>query len=234
MKLNKIIKPIVLSLSLPLAFSASAWEPVAENAAEYNFATVKAGGVFPTSLEGNSGLNTGDSTYTAGFELGRKFMNRYSVGLEYMHRGKNTAHAYSPSATPADQNSSWSAQSDTLMLNLAVDLITESKIRPYVKAGVGASRNKSSDYTSYTNSGNASQTQVYSGKTTNKFAWQLGAGLNVNTTPMFDTQLEYMFVDHGEIETEANYVSNSRTRTAAARTGKLKDHTVTIGIKMKF
>lgn len=232
MKLHKIIKPVVLSLSLPLAFSASAWEPVAENATEYNFATVKAGGVFPTSLEGNAGLNTGGSTYTAGFEFGRKFMDRYSVGLEYMHRGKNTAHAYVPSSTPTATNTSWSAQSDTLMLNLAADLVTESKIRPYVKAGVGASRNESSSYNYYTASDN--QSQIYSGKTVNKFAWQLGAGLNMNTTAMFDTQLEYMFVDRGDIETEANYTDLSGVTPAAARVGRLKDHVVTIGLRMKF
>lgn len=231
MKLYNLIKPVVLSLSLPLAFSANAWEPVAENATEYNFATLKAGGVFPTSLEGNSGLNTGDTTYTAGFEAGRKFMDRYSVGFEYMHRGKNTAHAYNTSATPIEDNTSWSAQSDTFMLNLAADLITDSKIRPYFKLGAGISKNKSSDYVYYNSD---SFNSIYSGKTVNKFAWQAGAGLTMNTTAMFDTQLEYMFVDRGEIETAANFVSNSTTSTAAARTGRLKDHVVTIGLKMKF
>lgn len=230
MKLYNLIKPVVLSLSLPLAFSASALEPVAENATEYNFATVKAGGVFPTSLEGNSGLNTGDTTYTAGFEMGRKFMDRYSVGFEYMHRGKNTAHAYNTSATPIADNTSWSAQSDALMLNLATDLITDCKIRPYFKVGAGISKNKSSDYVMYDGTNN----YTYSGKTVNKFAWQAGAGLTMNTTAMFDTQLEYMFVDRGEIETAANFVTNSNTNTAAARTGRLKDHVVTIGLKMKF
>ncbi len=234
MKLHNLIKPVVLSLSLPLAFAANAWEPVAENATEYNFATVKAGGVFPTSLEGNSGLNTGDTTYTAGFEAGRKFMDRYSVGFEYMHRGKNTAHAYNVSSTPANSNTSWSAQSDTFMLNLAADLITDSKIRPYFKVGAGISKNKSSDYKYYEKTNDGDVTQIYSGKTVNKFAWQAGAGLTMNTTAMFDTQLEYMFVDRGKIETAANFVSDSETNIAAARTGRLKDHVVTIGLKMKF
>ena len=237
MKLHNLIKPVVLSLSLPLAFSANAWEPVAENATEYNFATVKAGGVFPTSLEGNSGLNTGGTTYTAGFEMGRKFMDRYSVGFEYMHRGKNTAHAYDSGVTPSQNNTSWSAQSDTFMLNLAADLITDSKIRPYFKVGAGISKNKSFDYT--VNSASQSGEQylyTYPGKTENKFAWQAGAGLTMNTSAMFDTQLEYMFVDRGEIRTSDNYSTQgiSGTVISPARTGKLKEHLLTVGIKFKF
>lgn len=235
MKLHNLIKPAVLTLALPLAFSASAWEPVKASATDYNFVTVKAGGVFPTNLEGNSGLNTGDSAFTAGFEAGRKFMDRYSVGLEYMYRDKNTAHSYNVNAITSEKSTSWSARSDTFMLNLAADLITDSKIRPYFKVGVGASRNKAYDYTTndYDEGNNIN---VYSGKTITEFAYQLGAGLTMNTSKMFDTQLEYMFVNRGQVKTKDNYtgVNSGEVTPAAARTGELKDHVVTIGLKFKF
>lgn len=238
MKLHNLIKPAVLSLALPLAFSASAWEPVKASATDYNFVTVKAGGVFPTSLEGNSGLNTGDSAYTAGFEAGRKFMDRYAVSFEYMYRDKNTAHAYSPAQIASYDNTSWSARSDTFMLNLAADLITDYKIRPYFKAGIGASRNRSYDYVNnaYDSEGGGDAISTYAGKTTTEFAYQLGAGLAMNTTSMFDTQLEYMFVNRGQIKTQDNYTvaSTGGQRSAPARTGELKDHVVTIGLRFKF
>lgn len=238
MKLHNLIKPAVLTLALPLAFSASAWEPVKASATDYNFVTVKAGGVFPTSLEGNSGLNTGDSAFTAGFEAGRKFMDRYSVGLEYMYRDKNTAHAYNVNSEIGMGDASWSARSDTLMLNLAADLITDSKVTPYFKVGVGASRNKAYDYTTnIADEGDGSANiDAYAGKTTTEFAWQAGAGLAMKTTKMFDTQLEYMFVDRGQIKTEENYVGRASGDKVSsnARTGRLKEHVVTIGLKFKF
>jgi opacity protein-like surface antigen len=216
MRLYNLIKPAVLSLALPLAFSASAWEPAKTSASDYNFATVKVGGVFPTSLEGNAGLNTGDSAYTGGLEFGRKIMDRYAVSFEYMYRDENTARGYMTNEIPQNLNTSWSARSDTFMLNLAVDLITDSKIRPYVKVGAGMSRNKSSDY-KVTNITDflGTTTGTYAGKTINEFAYQFGAGLNMNTTAMYQN-------DSG-LET-----------SAPARTGKLKDHVVTIGLKFKF
>lgn len=227
MKIQNLIKPAILSL----AFSTSALAAVP---ADYNFAVVKAGGVFPTSLEGNSGLNTGDTTYTAGFEAGRKLMDRYAVSFEYMYRGKNTAHAYDTSVVPQRKDTSWSASSNTFMLNAAADLVTDYKIRPYVKAGLGISMNKSYDYRNHTTENDDQATFIYSGKTTNDFAWQLGAGLSMNTCSKFDTQLEYMFVSRGDVKTEDNYVNGSTTTNSPARTGQLKDHVVTVGIKFKF
>lgn len=235
MKLHKLIKPVILSITLPLSFSALAWEPVKANATEYNFVVVKAGGVFPTSLEGNSGLNTGDTTYAAGFEVGRKFMNLYAVSLEYRHRGKNTAHGYANVLAPAGESNYWSMQSDAIMLNAAVDLVVDSKITPYFKAGIGASRNESSDYKNNTTDDRVTQTRIFDGNTENKFAWQAGAGLNMDTTEMFATQIEYMFVDSGEISTKANYTDNTGVvKSYPAKTGRLKDHVVTIGLKFIF
>ncbi|MCT4634859.1 MAG: outer membrane beta-barrel protein [Rickettsiales bacterium] len=237
MRLHKLIKPAVLLATLPLAFSASAGDSMKKKVAEYNFATVKAGGVFPTSLEGNSGLNTGDTTYAVGFEVGRKIMNRYAVSLEYRHRGKNTAHGYGVEVENSNGNSnSWSARSDAIMLNGAVDLVVDSKVVPYFKVGLGAARNKSNDYRNKTTDPDGlMSTQVFSGDTVNKFAWQAGAGLNMSTCSMFDTQIEYMFVDSGEITTKVNYVDASGvTQNSPARTGRLKDHVLTIGLKFKF
>ena len=235
MKLYNLIKPAILSLSLPLAFSASAWEPIAENATEYNFATVKIGGVFPTNLKGNSRLNSGDTVYTGGFEVGRKFMNRYSVGLEYMHRWAGTYSSKNGWVDKArDENTTWSVKSDTFMLNLSADLITDSKIRPYFKVGAGISKNKTSDYVYVSNTGQETR-NVYSGSTVNKFAWQVGAGLTMNTTSIFNTQLEYMFVDRGKVESKANYPDSiGNITTSPSRTGRLKDHVVTIGLTFKF
>jgi hypothetical protein len=56
----------------------------------------------------------------------------------------------------------------------------------------------------------------------------------MKTTDMFDTQLQYMYMDRGLVKTKANYVSGGTTVSSSARTGRLKDHVVTIGLTTKF
>lgn len=234
MKLNHLIKPMVITLACAATFSANAHEHKHEAEKEYNYATIKGGVVSPTSMSGNSGLNTGDTTYTTGFSVGRKFQERFAVELEYMYRGKNTSRSYDASSNAGDNNSYWSASSNTFMTNLSADLIEHSKITPYVKAGIGMSVNKAYDYVYYDD--DVVGTSTYSGKTQNQFAWQAGAGLNMKTTEMLDTQLQYMFIDRGRIKTKENYVTsnNGETVSSSARTGRLREHVVTAGLTIKF
>lgn len=240
MKINKFIKPAALSLACLLAASANAnssHSKYNEPMADYNFATFKIGLVSPTSLGGNSGLETSDTTYTGGFAVGRRMHERYSVELEYMYRGESTASSNAAGANPENLNNQWSVKSNTIMANVTFDLLEGcNPISPYVKAGIGMSSNKADDYTSYVYDRrlNRDAKAVYAGKTTNEFAWQVGAGLNVKTTDMLSTQIQYMYVDRGKIETEANYSSNGVSIPSSARTGKLKDHVITLGITTKF
>ena len=248
MKFNNLITPTLLSCVF--AFSANAWEPVPANATDYNFATIKAGIAQPTNLGGNTGLDTANTAPTAGILVGRKMMDMFSIDLEYLYMGKNTASSYGGGPTPYNTSNSWQMSSNTFMLNATVDLIKDPKIRPYVRAGAGISRNKSYDYTATTQSVPGTNLETgettppitnvatYSGKTTNKFAWQVGGGATFKTTDMFDTQLEYMYINRGRVETQANYSNTTsnlgQTTNAPAIYGTLKEHLITIGLKVKF
>jgi opacity protein-like surface antigen len=264
MKLHNLIKPAVLSLSCALACSAGAVYskhhskhmhkkhveakhkeakhalvamPKEVKSEGYNFVTIKGGLVSPTSLGGTSGLNTGGVTYTGGIAVGRKFEQFFAIELEYMYRGKNTAKSYATTATPNDDTNSWSASSNTFMANLSADLMKNQMITPYVKVGAGMSANKADNYvSSITDDNGRVNTKTYSGKTTTHFAWQAGAGLNMKATEMFETQLQYMFVDRGSIKTNANYVTSNDGSTgfAGPRTGRLREHVITIGLTTKF
>ena len=240
MKMHKLVKPIILSCTL--AANVASAEFMQSDVMDYNFVTVKGGIVSPASApEGNSGLNTGNSTWTAGALVGRKFQDRFSVDVEYMYRAKNTMKNANSSAESTSNtntaNDSWSATTQTVMLNFSVDLLTDNKIRPYLRAGAGMSRNIAKNYifTAY----DAPNTSAsYLGKTTNKFAYQVGAGLDIATSPKFNTQIEYMYVNHGKIETnQGTGPSNNGSveqPLAPALYGSLKDHVITIGVKYKF
>jgi opacity protein-like surface antigen len=238
MKLNQIIRPMALSclMSLPLIAVASASS--AAGGDKLNFVDVKIGVDQPTTLNGNSALSgsTANTTYVGGIAVGRQVMDRLAVDLEYMHKAKNTTKL---NDTNTGNNTTWKSRSDTVMLNLAVNLMQmKSAVMPYMKVGAGMSRNKSFDFV-YTDSSDSTNSFTMKGKTSNKFAWQVGAGLNVETSPMFDTQVQYMFVNRGQIQTNTsiNQTQGDGTATSTggvAKTGKLQDHVITLGLRFKF
>ena len=238
MKIYKFVQPAILSLMLPFACAANAMEPQGEPPLEikdYYYVTIKGGVDQPTKLGGSSHMNTGDATYTGGIAAGTKFFDIFGAEAEYTHAGKRKYNNTSAGVAGSPQSaSSWGVTSDSLMVNLSADLFSEGKIIPYVKAGLGVSRNKTDRYVFTTSSNN----YTYAGKTATSFAWQVGAGLNLASSMLFDTQIQYMFTNHGTIKTASGYtqtpsIGNSIT-SAPAITGRLRDHVITVGITVRF
>jgi opacity protein-like surface antigen len=235
MKLNQIIRPVALSCLMSLPLIALSAVSSAASGDKLNFIDLKAGVDQPTVLNGNSTLSnsTANATYVAGIAMGRKFMDRLAVDIEYMYKAKNTAKLNSVSG---NSNVVWKSRSDTVMLNFAVNLMQmKSPVMPYMKVGAGISRNKSFDFVTT----DAFTVETYKGKTSSKFAYQVGAGVNVESSPMFDTQVQYMFVNRGKILTNVSSTTTTTTgatssTTGVARTGKLQDHVITLGLRFKF
>lgn len=217
-----------------LASASSAAEDIpAKLSSKNNYFKIKLGIVQPTSLDGNSGLGAGKVTYTTGIAIGRKFHDLISTDIEYMYRAKSTAQNSVPgqeSSTPT----SWAAESNTVMLNLTLDLLANSTTTPYLKAGAGFSINKAATYV--LSEENAVEPYDFAGKTTKNFAWQVGCGVSISSTSMFSTELEYMFVNRGTIISEAFYTTKSdrNNKSYPARKGDFLDHIVTVGLKVKF
>lgn len=212
--------------------------------ANYLYFTLKAGAVMPTTYRDNSALSgsSGDTTYTVGAAFGRKIFDRLAFELEYMHKGESKAET--TTYNPGYVNNKWQSKSDTFMFNVALDVIKHRIFRPYVKAGIGASVNSAGDYvtTTFSESNNSSTTIVdtYNGKTITNTAWQVGCGLNFFVNKSIDVNIEYMYIDRGKIETEASssYSINNGTPipdyNTQAYNGKIRDNTITIGLKIKF
>jgi opacity protein-like surface antigen len=239
MSINKFIKPVIATLLLPLGASAMSMGNGPASDTDYFYAGVKAGTVMPGNTQGNSDLQsvTGDKTYTAGVSFGRKFQDRFAVELEYMYRGKSDVDSSSQVGS-ANATNSWDVSANTFMVNMTADLLTGYAVRPYVKLGAGASSNNSSDYV-FVNNGT---TTTWKGRTTTEFAWNAGFGVNINTSKMIDTNIEYAYVDRGQFETnsgatiltEGGVSGTASSAVAAARTGKLRDQVVTVGLRFKF
>jgi|GEM_PF-7028250 len=138
MAMNNSIKSsiIVLAIISSSGLSAASFIPPSTDA-YYNYAGIRAGGVFPVNIQGNTDLqnSSGDNSYTAGIFVGRKIKDIFAIELEYMNRGESDINSsYSVKAV----NDSWAVKADTFMLNMMVDVMTDTKARPYFKVGAGA------------------------------------------------------------------------------------------------
>ena len=236
MSINKLVKPIVATLLLPLSASAMSLGEGPKSDTDYFYAGLKTGAVIPGNTQGNSDLQsvTGNTSYTVGVSAGMKFMDRFAAELEYMYRGKSDIDS-STTLNSTVSTQSWDVSANTFMFNMTADLLTGYAVRPYVKLGAGASSNKAADYVYKTNG----TMTTWKGKTQTEFAWQAGFGVNIATSKMIDTNIEYTYVDLGEFKTETGATltaSNGEVTSVnqAAKTGKMRDQVVTIGLKFKF
>lgn len=198
----------------------------------YNYLMAKSGAVLPTPLNGNTGLNTGNNTYTAGLAIGRQLLDVFSIDLEYMHRANNTTQFYAPGYM-ATTPTTWSMKSNTILMNLKLNLMPDHRVSPYIIAGGGLAINKSSNYSLV--DAETDTINTYPGKTVKNFAWQTGCGINFKINSMFSSQIEYSYVDRGSIKTQSMVIYDDGTATdATAIKGNFIDNVITFGIKVKF
>lgn len=227
MKSNTIFtcKPLITSCLL-LALTANAEEKMHD----YSI-TIRAGLDQPTVSNNNYGISGADRTYVASVEAAKKINELFSLGLEYSYRGKSNFNINKDTYGSATATYSWAVSSNVFMLNANVDLMKDSLAIPFIKVGLGTSINKSYDY--LVNIPN--QQYRYPGKTKNSFAWQAGLGVNIPYNKQIDTELSYTYLDRGKVETQAYYYRlDNRIVENDARSIKLQDHTIMVGIKVKL
>lgn len=198
-----------------------------------SFITLKLGVAQQNKLGGNSGLDAGDPTFVGGMLVGKQVTDRFGVDLEWINKAKSSLSSNgSGTPTPYDTSNNWAVSSNTFMANITANLLQDSMAKPYVRLGLGISKNKSYDYKTINNEGLST---TYSGRTINSFAWQAGAGVSFNTHKMFDTQLEYMFINRGKFKTYDNYIdATGEVENAPAIYGTSREHVFTVGLKFKF
>jgi opacity protein-like surface antigen len=224
---------IYVCLAASISFSIDSPSQEESKFLPYNYVKIKSGSAIPTSLDGNTGLNTGKTTYTVGLAAGRKIDEFISLDAEYMFRGNSTAQYYQPGQIK-NGSTSWTIKSYTFMLNASVDLIHFSRITPYVIAGGGLAVNKASDYSLYTDDDEPT-VSTYPGKTTRNFAWQLGCGVNFYGNKNYSTGIEYVFINRGTAKTKSYMINpNGTTTSVTPINGDVQDHVITVGLKIKF
>ncbi len=116
-------------------------------------------------------------------------------------------------------------ESESLMFNALYDLNGSGSVRPYLKAGIGAARNKVDNLSLSTTTSLGTVSTGFSDDTDDSFAWAVGAGLELPFSQRTSLGLEYQYIDLGDIElgTGANAISFENI-----------GHEVSVGITHKF
>lgn len=204
------------------------------------------GGISSPSIsteDTNSQMNFSKNLYVFGLAFGKKLTNLVpydlTLDVEYLYLEKNqTTDVGNQLVLP---KSTWSYQSQALMVNLGAYLTSNNKIKPYFKIGMGSSRNKAYTYTyNNTDSSYSNTYNYYLGKTSTDFAYQIGLGINFFSNKIFDTELEYNYTCLGKAETQStNYIydnidNEATPQPSTAKYVKLKNNVFTLGFRFKL
>lgn len=117
----------------------------------------------------------------------------------------------------------------TLMLNNYYDFATiKDKFTPYIMAGAGVSRAKSTNiniqYTEHYADGNTTTPVPYQIKASNSFAYQIGLGFDIKVAKNVNMDFGIRHIQYGKVTTDALSITKE----------KLKSNEVIIGIKYHF
>jgi opacity protein-like surface antigen len=223
MKLNKLIKPLLVSCLVPLSLVAQADDAM-------NFITLNVGADQAVVYNNKANIDTAETGLLGGVEIGRKLNDMFALGVEYQYHAKTKFNMKSNTDTYGT-SLAWAVRSNVVLATMRMTLTNDAKVMPFIKLGLGASRNKADDYKT---TDVALGTSTYPGKTKTNFAWQLGAGLSVPMSDMFDAEMAYSFIDRGEIRTQGMLNNQISNNPSDAKVAKLRDHAITLGLKFKF
>lgn len=167
-----------------------------------------------------------DDGGVAGLGGGYGFGNGLRLGTELRYR-EFDAGGLSHAGFGAPVSADGSVTSTTLMTNLSYDFILRSsKLRPYVKGGIGAAWNEAeADMLGLERSAGWG---IYSSATDTQFAWSLGAGLAYPIDDCLSLTAEYQYIDLGSAETGVD-INGHRMRF-----DDLGSHEMTLGLRYAF
>jgi opacity protein-like surface antigen len=215
--MRKIISLASLSLFVVNSASAASSTPW--------YASVEAGMGFASKFDKlNYDKKRPDDSVVYGAGLGKMLDNTFSVDAS-LYR----FHEFSYATNLASANNARTTQdisSTLLTLNVNADLGKFSAFTPYVTAGVGAARNEADDYVQ----GN---TRAF-GKTRTDFAWNVGAGVEVETGTPVNLSLSYRYFDLGQAKTSGRAFNGTSNVSATPVKTDLTSHTILAGLVFKF
>ncbi|MBQ8677644.1 MAG: porin family protein [Alphaproteobacteria bacterium] len=213
------------------AFNANAMDLAHYAAARLTFGKVKvdASQVSPTQPAYNGQANIKDNTWglnlAAGSStsaLGGALRAELEVGAKDGIKDDYTDAAGRARGASAIMK----ADIQTYMLNLYYDINTGTALTPYISGGIGLAHIKAkSNYVDGTTTSNLS-------KSTNEFAWQLGAGVSYALNDKVSIDLGYRYTDLGNLKGTTHL--NVDPGNAINMKADFESHEVLLGVRYTF
>jgi opacity protein-like surface antigen len=186
--------------------------------------SLKPSGGFKNSSPGNAGI----FGIEGGYKINDNF--RTSLSIDYLTDVKNKF-SYNTDlgyGVGGNNHLSFKTQSWVVMANAYYDIMEYHNFTPYITAGLGIARNKTSGtdkLVPYSLLGNADPEYSSPRGTKTNFAYKIGFGSRFLVSKEIDLDLRYQFADLGKI---------SARDSDETYKGKLKAHEFLVGIAYKF
>ena len=185
---------------------------------------LKAGGNFPNSKLGNTGVFGA----AVGYQFNENF--RADVSIDYRAKFKNNV---TVAGSDHSSNESNKIKSYATMVNVYYDITEFNKFTPYITLGAGVAQNRTG-VTTFSNTAHPDNNYTISKGKKNNFIYKAGAGAKYAIDSNFDINLQYQFVNLGKFQTGTQTTEDGVTTTDLASSGKVKTHEFLVGVSYKF
>ncbi len=177
-----------------------------------------------------------DSGMLAGVGIGYAFNDWFRMDVTGEYRGKTD---FSALDRYQDSDGSWftndysAKKSEWLfLLNAYLDLGTWKGLTPYVGAGIGASRNRITNFRDV----NVRNDSVWLAGSASKWnlAWALHGGVGYEVTDQLTLDLAYRYVDLGDARTGMSYAFDGSGSDTPVTFKSLTSHDIMLGLRWNF
>jgi opacity protein-like surface antigen len=157
------------------------------------------------SREDDQGVVSASAGYR--WETANQWLSAYSAGLSYQYFFKNNSGCCVVRNATPDYRYKWDISSNVLLAFAKVNIFQYTmgsghynNISPYINVGVGAAFNRSNAYSESVLSGAATRiSPAFADNTSSQFAYNAGAGVDVQLTSQFILSLAYEYMNLGRV-----------------------------------
>jgi opacity protein-like surface antigen len=218
-----------LLLALTTATAASALENMyVKGEASYGFTTnpttyTQEAGVGANVVSETKALNPKvQNLWSLGFGLGYKVNEKFRTELDFSYRFK-----FKTQFEDNDHNLNYGKLTNyTLMANAYYDHRFTEMVSGYLMAGLGLACNQTLQLN------NPHYNDIEYGKTVNKLAWALGAGVSAKVSEKVSVDLGYKFINLGGFKYTGIY--SDGTSGSPSRLKNEYTQTITLGVRYSF
>jgi len=175
--------------------------------------TVNNGSGFPTPYDKDIYSTNDNGQVFLGASLGRRWnrdslwLPAFSLGGVYQYFFKNNAGGtVMQYSTPEFKNYDyqWNVSSNVILATAKLNLVQYNRLSPYVQGGIGAAFNRASGYSETALPGvTARVSPGFTDNTSSQFAYNAGAGVDLQLAPQFIFSIGYLYQDLGDVSSGA-------------------------------